>query len=155
VKLSDSLSGLLVLLLGLAVIAHASTFPPMPGQAIGPALFPALVGAGLVLVGARLFWGGRSTGRGWGAIDEDMRRPRMALNFAIVIASLVAYAVLVGRLGFFITAALLLGVLLRAFGVRPRPTLLLAALLPFALHYIFYSLLHVPLPWGVFEGLAW
>jgi putative tricarboxylic transport membrane protein len=155
VKLSDSLSGLLILLLGAAVVAYARTFPPMPGQAIGPALFPTLVGMGLMLVGGLLFWGGRSTGRGWGAIDQDMRRPRMALNFAIVIASLMAYALLVGRLGFFITAALLLGVLLRAFGVRLRPTLILAALLPFALHYIFYSLLHVPLPWGVFEGLAW
>jgi putative tricarboxylic transport membrane protein len=155
VKLSDSLSGLLILLLGAAVLAHASTFPPMPGQTIGPALFPTLVGMGLMLVGGLLFWGGRSTGRGWGALDHDMRRPRMALNFAIVIASLMAYALLVGRLGFFITAALLLAILFRAFGVRLRPTLVLTAFLPFALHYIFYSLLHVPLPWGVLESLAW
>jgi putative tricarboxylic transport membrane protein len=127
----------------------------MPGQDVGPALFPSLVGVGLVLIGGQLFWAGRSTGRGWGALGDDMRRPRMALNFAIVIASLLAYALLVGRLGFFITAALFLAILFRAFGVRLRPTFLLAALLPFVLHYIFYSLLHVPLPWGVFERLAW
>ncbi len=43
-------------LLGLAAMLLARDFPPIPGQAYGPALFPTLIGAGLVLcaIGAAL-----------------------------------------------------------------------------------------------------
>ena len=43
-------------LLGLAAILLARDFPPIPGQAYGPGLFPTLIGAGLVLcaIGAAL-----------------------------------------------------------------------------------------------------
>jgi putative tricarboxylic transport membrane protein len=36
-------------LLGLAALLLARDFPPIPGQAYGPALFPTVLGAGLVL----------------------------------------------------------------------------------------------------------
>jgi putative tricarboxylic transport membrane protein len=155
VKLSDIAAGLLVCLLGGAVVLMARTFPPMPGQNIGPALFPTIVGVGLVVLGLVLLASGRRRQAPFISIDDDMRRPRMALNFGVVIIALLAYAFIVDRLGFFLTAALLLALLFRAFGVAPRRTAVLAAVLPFFIHYIFYSLLRVPLPWGVFENLAW
>jgi putative tricarboxylic transport membrane protein len=31
----------------------------------------------------------------------------------------------------------------------------LALIVTFAIHYAFYTLLRVPLPWGVLEGIAW
>ena len=55
---SDRLSGLLLIALGLAVAGHARTFPPMPGQDIGPSLFPTIVGVGIFEPSAR--WNGAS-----------------------------------------------------------------------------------------------
>jgi putative tricarboxylic transport membrane protein len=155
VKLGDSLSGLLVSLLGAAVVWQSRTFPSIPGQTIGPALFPGIVGVGLVLMGLALLVSGRRRPEAVWALDEDMRRPRMAINFGIVLCAVLAYALVVSRLGFFITAALLLAVLLSAFGVGVRRTVVLAAILPFVLHYMFYTLLRVPLPWGLLERIAW
>jgi putative tricarboxylic transport membrane protein len=31
----------------------------------------------------------------------------------------------------------------------------LAVIVPIVLHYMFYTGLRVPLPWGVLEGMAW
>lgn len=79
----------------------------------------------------------------------------MALNFAAVIGVLLFYAVAVDWLGFFITGVTFLLVLMQVFGVTRRWILPLAAGVTIAIHYGFYTLLRVPLPWGLLEGIAW
>jgi len=154
-KLNDVLSGLLILIFGAAVVANARTFPPMPGQSAGPSLFPTLIGGGLILCGLALVWSGRGRATPWLQVDDWTRRPRMVLNFGLVFADLVFYAFAVGRLGFFLTAVIFLSVLMLAFAVsRPR-IVPLALVVTLVIHYAFYSLLRVPLPWGVLEGIAW
>ena len=153
-RLSDRLSGVLTLIFGIAVVAVARTFPAAPAQTIGPALFPTLIGGGLILCGLILV-SVRRTGTPWFQADDWVRRPRMVLNFALVFVDLVFYAFAVGRLGFFITAVIFLSVLLLAFGVRRLRIIPLALVVTMVIHYAFYSLLRVPLPWGVLEGIAW
>jgi putative tricarboxylic transport membrane protein len=154
-KLHQALSGLLVLIGGLAVVAEARTFPSLTGQRVGPAFFPIIVGAGLALCGAALIASGRATGRAWVEAGDWVRRPRMVFNFVLVFLDLVFYAFAVGRLGFFITAVLFLSAAMLAFGVPRRRILPLALAVTFVIHYAFYTLLRVPLPWGVLEGIAW
>ncbi len=155
-KLSDTLSGLLTLIFGIAVVAYATTFPPMPGQSVGPALFPTIVGAGLALFGAALmFTGARARGTSWIALDDWVRKPRMAFNFVLVIADVVFYALAVDWLGFFLTTAVFLAVLFAAFGVRRSRVLPLTVVMTIVMHYAFYTLLRVPLPWGLLGGIAW
>lgn len=154
-KLNDTLSGLLILIAGMAVVAQARTFPSMPGQSIGPALFPSLIGGGLMLCGVALVLSRRWRGAPWFQTDHWVRRPRMVLNFGLVFVDLVFYAIAVGRLGFFITALIFLSVLMLAFGVPRRRIMPLAMAVTLLIHYAFYSLLRVPLPWGVLEAVAW
>jgi len=154
-KLNDALSGLLILIFGTAVVVNARTFPSMAGQSTGPSLFPTLIGGGLILCGVALVWSGRGRGAPWFQADDWVRRPRMVLNFGLVFADLVFYAIAVGRLGFFLTAVIFLSVLLLAFGVRRTRIVPLALAVTMVIHYAFYSLLRVPLPWGVLEGIAW
>jgi putative tricarboxylic transport membrane protein len=155
-KLSDTVSGLLTLIVGLAVVVHAWTFPAMPGQPVGPSLFPVLVGAGMALFGAMLaFTGARTRAVPWLAFDDWVRKPAMVRNFALVIAAVVFYAAAVDRLGFFITAIAFLAVLFLAFGVSRRWIAPVAVAVTLAIHYSFYTLLRVPLPWGVLGGIAW
>lgn len=155
-RFSDRLSGLLVLIFGVAIAAYARTFPPMPGQPVGPSLFPTVVGCGLVLFGAALIVRSARMPRGeWIAFDDWVRRPRMIFNFALVVAAVAVYALAVNRLGFIVTAFLFLSVLFLAFGVRRTRIVPAAAVVTIVIHYAFYTLLRVPLPWGVLEGIAW
>jgi putative tricarboxylic transport membrane protein len=156
VKFRDTASGLLTLLFGIAVIAYARTFPPMPGQNVGPAFFPTVVGCGLVLFGAVLLAAGaRQRRTSWIELDEWTRKPRMLFNFVLVIADLVFYALAVDWLGFFITAFAFLSVLFLAFEVRRTWIVPIALAATLAIHYGFYTLLRVPLPWGPLERIAW
>ena len=155
-KVRDTLTGALVLLLGAAVFLYAQTFPPMPGQPVGPSLFPSLVGAGLAALGVVLLLSARRqppepvvAGIDW------IRRPRMAANFALVIGALLLYAVVVNTLGFILTAVPFLALLMLGFGVRRRWIAPLAAMIALGVHFGFYTLLRVPLPWGLLERVAW
>lgn len=155
-KLRDALSGLLFLILGLVVVLYTTTFPPMPGQAVGPSLFPMLAGIGLAGVGAALLVSDFRKGAGaWLQPGEWVARPRMVLNFGLVVADLVFYAVVVNTLGFFIAASIFLAVLFAGFRVAPKWIAPLALVVTFAIHYAFYTLLRVPLPWGLLQEVAW
>lgn len=154
-RLGDAVAGLLILACGIAIALYARTFPAIPGQQIGPAFFPVMIGAGLAILGAVLASGGRrGPDRGLRA-DDWTRHPVLLARFVLVIAALLFYALAVDRLGFFATAFLLLTTLMLAFGVRRRWIVPAAALVTLAIHYAFYTLLRVPLPWGVLEPLAW
>src|SRR5262245_6332284 len=60
-QLSDRVTGLTVALLGAVAVYGGSRLPPMPGQPVGPSIFPIVVGAGLCLCGALIVLGvGRS-----------------------------------------------------------------------------------------------
>lgn len=152
----DVAAGAIVLALGAAVFGIATTFPAMPGQNIGPALFPLIIGAGLAISGLILVLGPRF-GRMPDPVEfeEGLRRPRMALNAGLVVAGLLLYTLIVGPLGFFIASAALLLTLFLAFGARPIHAVPVALVVPVIVHYVFYSVLRVPLPWGVLEGMAW
>jgi putative tricarboxylic transport membrane protein len=155
-KFSDSASGLLAIAIGGAVAAYSSAFPQMPGQPIGPAAFPAIIGVALIAAGATLVANGmRRRSVAWIELPEWVRRPRMLWNFILVLVALLFYAFVVDRLGFFITAILFLSMLFAAFGVPRRKVLPIAIVVTLAIHYSFYTLLRVPLPWGVLEGIAW
>ena len=155
-KVSDRVAGFVALVLGAWVFLQARTFPPMPGQPIGPSMFPAAIGVLLVIAGVMLIASGARRGIG-GHIERAawMRRPRMVTNFLLVIADLLFYALAVRQLGFLITAVIFVSVLMLAFGVRRSRILPFAIAATLVIHYGFYTLLRVPLPWGVLEGIAW
>ena len=153
--LSDRASGLLTALVGLAIFLYARTFPPMPGQPVGPSLFPMVIGGGMVIFGLTVAFTGPARNAPWIRFDDWVRRPRLVFNFALVVFDVVFYALALDWLGFFITAIAFLGVLFLAFGVARRWILPLAASVTLVIHYAFYTLLRVPLPWGVLGGIAW
>lgn len=155
-KLNDVLWGLLCLAAGAAIALQARTFPTMPGQRIGPGLFPTLVGVGFAACGIALVIAGqRRREGGWFRLDDWVRRPRMAAHFALIVAVLVFYALVVDHLGFFLTALIVLSVLFAAFRVPRIQILPIAVVVTLVIHYCFYTLLRVPLPWGLLEGIAW
>jgi putative tricarboxylic transport membrane protein len=155
-RFSDFLSGSIAALFGIALVAYARSFPPMPGQSVGPGLFPTMIGAGLIVFGAALaISAARRPRTALIELGDWVVKPRMVLNFALVIADLIFYAIAVNHLGFFLTAIVFLSVLWSTFGVNRRLIVPMAVVVTLAVHYMFYSVLRVPLPWGVLGGIAW
>lgn len=160
-KLNDSVWGALIILLGAALLFHIRDFPTIPGQDYGPALFPGVIAVGLLVCGALLIMKGVAARRhsagdaAWVTWDGWTRSRHHLLAFVVVIGVNVLYIFLSGRLGFIVTGVLYLGALFAVFGVRARWIVPLAIVVTLAIHYAFYKLLHVPLPWGVLERVAW
>ena len=156
-RLNDSLTALLLIALAAAVIAYASGFPPMPGQTFGPALFPTLIGAGLIVAGLSLLASRVRSGDKQPVLQVDawVRTPRLLFDFLLVIGGLLFYILFSDDLGYFIAAPLALAGFLVATGVRAQILLPVAVVVPLIIHYIFYALLKVPLPWGLLTPYAW
>jgi putative tricarboxylic transport membrane protein len=161
VKLNDAVWGALFILLSVALLVHVQSFPTIPGQKIGPALFPGIIAVGLAVCGALLIIKGLAVraqgsehGR-WLTFAPWVGSRRHVLAFFLVIAVNVFYILLVNRLGFVPTAVVYLAVLFAVFGVPPRWNLPIAIIVTLLIHYSFYKMLKVPLPWGVLTGVAW
>jgi putative tricarboxylic transport membrane protein len=161
VKLNDAVWGAVLILFSAAVLLHVRGFPAMPGQKVGPALFPALIAIGLAVCAALLIVKGLATRAQngerarWGELDQWTRHRRQVLAFGAVIAVNAFYIGLVHRLGFIITGIVYLSTLFAVFGVRRVWIVPLALAVTLVIHYAFYKLLRVPLPWGLLQGIAW
>jgi Tripartite tricarboxylate transporter family receptor/Tripartite tricarboxylate transporter TctB family len=150
VQRTDRWVGLALALLALLVLWSARAFPNVPGQKLGAAFLPMLVGAGLLLCGAALLV--RSLRARAYAHEADAEAPA-AEHFGssvAIVGAVVAYIALSERVGFLLIAPLSLLVVFLALRVR-WPVSVLWALAGTALvHVAFYKLLRVPLPWGWF-----
>ncbi len=156
-KFSDAVFGLLLLALGAVVIAVVSSYPTIPAQRVGPSLFPGLIAVGLVIGGLILIvrgWRARAS-LPWVRFEPWVRSPRHVAGVLGVIGSVIFYIVAVNWLGFFLTSLLILTISFRLFGVALGRSIVIAAIATFVIHFAFYKLLRVPLPWGLLTNYAW
>src|SRR5256885_14602374 len=81
-KINDAIWGALLLLLSVAILIHIQSFPNIPGQKIGPSLFPGFIAVGLAACALALIATGLAARPGDGkraaGIDAEawMRSPR-------------------------------------------------------------------------------
>ena len=160
-KINDAIWGALLLLLSVAILIHVQSFPNIPGQKVGPSLFPGFIAVAsgtcaLILIGTGLAARRRGGEEApWIGTEPWMRSPRHMLALALVVGVNVFYILLVDVLGFIPTAVIYLAALFAVFGVRVRWILPLALIVTLVIHYSFYKMLRVPLPWGLLERFAW
>ena len=155
-KFNDAVFGAILVVLGLAVVAHVQSFPRIPGQQVGPALFPGLVAVGLAVCGAILIFQGlrHRDAQPWFVAEPWTRSRRHVVAFAAVVGAIAFYIALAGTLGFLVVGPLILFALFVVFGVRPARAVVLAVVAALVIWYVFYKLLRVPLPWGVLTRYA-
>jgi len=154
-RISDAIIGALLTVLGIAILVHVQGYPTIPGQKYGPALFPGLAGAGLLACGALLIRRGIRSGAPALVLAAWMRSPRHAANFLAVVGALVFYIAAADSLGFLLTGFLILATLFWKLGVPWKVAAPVALVATLAVHFLFYKLMRVPLPWGVLQPFAW
>ena len=155
-RLPDRVTGLFLVGLGAAAAYGGWLLPPVPGQPVGPNIFPLVIGSGLALCGLAIAFGIGHTFEEEEEIiplEAGQARPPTGklygLRALLPPALLLFYVAAADRLGFIITAAIMVYVTSTALGAKWKLALPLAALSPFAIHLIFGKLLRVPLPAGL------
>jgi putative tricarboxylic transport membrane protein len=163
--LSDRITGPFLVGLGALAAYGGSRLAPVPGQQVGPSVFPMVIGFGLVLCGTLIALG---VGR---AFEEEAKTelaahedpasecaadhgPLYGLRALIPPALLLFYVLVVDRLGFFIISALMVLAVSKALGASWRLAVPLSLIAPAAMHLAFNKLLRVPLPPGLLP-LPW
>jgi putative tricarboxylic transport membrane protein len=153
----DRVVGLAVVALGIAYWRAASALPkPLLQQDVGPEVFPQLIAAALIGLGAVLAVGPLVAAvLGW-----PVRRPAStpfaprvdATAIVLLFAGLAAYTWLFERLGFILASVLFMAFEIAVLEVERRrwPWALPAVvLLPLALYLLFVKVLGVTLPAGI------
>jgi putative tricarboxylic transport membrane protein len=167
VKVSDRVSGFLLVALGALTCYAASLLPTIAGQQIGPQVFPTVIGVALIACGVMIM-----IGVGSGFEDEeklivseagDLAKHQEAESLADRIGVLFAggwkvvmpplalffYFLVSEKLGFWISAFLIIFTLSQTMGAKLRWAIIVSLIAPALIHLIFYKLLRVPLPAGL------
>ncbi|WDZ97428.1 tripartite tricarboxylate transporter TctB family protein [Herbaspirillum sp. WKF16] len=173
-KINDALSGLLIACCAVAIWIASARLPSM-GQDIGPNVFPQALAGGFMICAVLLVLRGlrglrkTSAAHGstiatvgeqdqdahWLTIPDWVGNPHAVFAFLLIPVSLLFYIWVSEPLGFLPTAFLLLLALFLTFRTRLATAVPVALLSALGIHYIFYKLLKVPLPWGVLNTVAW
>jgi putative tricarboxylic transport membrane protein len=156
-KLNDAVFGLLLAALGGLVLFAVQGFPKIPGQPVGPALFPGLIACGLCVTGAILIvrgWRERAS-QPWLQWDDWVRSPRHIAGLAILVGGVVLYIAGSETMGFIPCAVVILTALFLVLRVKPVRAIVVAVIATLVVHFAFYKLLRVPLPWGWLAAWAW
>ena len=150
-RANDALSGLVIIVLSLAMLALTLSFPAFIGQKYGPALFPRILGTALIVCGFVLIWNGFATrreGAKWIELAPWVRDPWRLTSFFLVLGLLLAYILVSETVGFIPIAFLFLITLFIWLGVRPVSGIIIAAVATLCIHWFFSTMLRVPLPRG-------
>ena len=160
-RLPDQVTGLFLVVLGAAAAYGGWLLPPVPGQPVGPNVFPLVIGIGLALCGLAITFGvGHSFEEEEELVPVEQGQPVeqgtkapagriYGLRALLPPALLMFYVAAADWLGFYITAALIVYATSTALGARWKLALPLAVLAPVGIHLIFGKLLRVPLPAGL------
>jgi putative tricarboxylic transport membrane protein len=158
-RLPDRVTGLFLVGLGSCAAYGGWLLPPVPGQPVGPNVFPLVIGIGLALCGLMIAFGVGHTFEeeeelvvaepGQEAVAPPPRGRLYSLRALLPPALLLFYVLAADRLGFILTAGLIVLATSAALGARLKLSIPLAILAPIGIHLIFAKLLRVPLPIGL------
>ena len=168
-QLSDRMTGLFLVTLGGLAAYAGSRLAPVPGQQVGPNVFPLVVGIGLMMCGGMIALG---LGRRYEEqADADLAKimgeigaepgiaghaPRwwVPLKALVPPLLLIFYVFAVDRIGFLPSAATIVLVTAFALGGPLKLAIPTALGAPLLINLVFSKLLRVPLPSGVLP-LPW
>ncbi len=154
-KISDTLSGIILGIFAVIIFVMSLSFPPTPGQEFGSGLFPRLIAIGLLLCAIGLVVQSRRRNDSQVSMAWPGLNSVTFLRFCMIPATLIFYFLTAEYLGFFISSGIILMLTFLVFGVKPLYSVVLTVISVLLIHFSFYNILEVPLPWGLLESVAW
>jgi len=127
-------------------------FPAARGTDFGPALFPRVIAAMLVVLGTLLLFRARRLRAGIGdwateAVADELTATSAGMrNVAVTIVAIVAYIAIVDRLGFIPTTLVFLFALMKTYGLTTIRSVVFSCLITGFVYVLFSMLLRVVLP---------
>ncbi|MEM5500424.1 tripartite tricarboxylate transporter TctB family protein [Ahrensia kielensis] len=158
----DYILGVVLVALGIAMIVVARGIPAVAGLAVGPSLFPILIGGGMILVGVAIIIGTKRTQMvvvnrtdiSSDACDDQPIDPFLSWNLALVAGLILVFLLIVDFVGFSIASFAIIFALLRAYHrERLISDFVLTIIAVFTIFILFSSVFRVSLPVGPVEIL--
>jgi putative tricarboxylic transport membrane protein len=146
-KKNDIIAGSLFIALGIFIFTQTWNYPSLEKGHPGPDLFPNILallfigfGLALILKARKLF------------LTETVivSGPRRISNALFVLAVVAVYVGVVNFVGFLITSAVLLFVLMKKLGVTILKSAMACIIITLFINLMFSKILRVPLPYGIF-----
>jgi putative tricarboxylic transport membrane protein len=151
-RFNDAVLGGALLVFSIVIGLWSQSFPAIPGQQYGAAVFPITVAIGMGLCSLVLIVSGLRQKGAVLALGDWAQDRRGFVRILVVILSVVFYIVAAKPLGFIPTMTLVLLVNLKQLSVGWLQAIIVAIAISLLIQWSFGDLLHAPLPWGVLSA---
>jgi len=148
-KKNDFIGGCLFIALGLFIFTQTSTYPSLEKGHPGPDLFPNILAILFIGFGLALILKARKLPP---KTEMPSSTPKRITNAFFVVGIIASYMILANRVGFLITSAILLFILMKKLGVTLFKSAMTSVLITLFINLLFSKILRVPLPYGI---LGW
>jgi putative tricarboxylic transport membrane protein len=151
-RFNDAVLGGALLVFSIVIGLWSQSFPAIPGQQYGAAVFPTTVAIGMGLCSLVLIVSGLRQKGAVLALGDWAQDRRGFVRILVVILSVVFYIVAAKPLGFIPTMTLVLLINLKQHSVGWLQAIIVAIAISLLIQWSVGDLLHVPLPWGVLSA---
>jgi len=149
-KQNDVIAGGIFIALGIFIFTQTISYPSPEKGHPGPGLFPNILAILFIGFGSTLIFKARKP------LSKDEMEiasgPKRVSNALFVLGIVALYVVLVNSVGFLITSAVLLFVLMKKLGVTLLKSAVASIVITLFINLMFSKILRVPLPIGI---LGW
>lgn len=154
-RFNDAMFGLVLIVFAVAAGFATRSFPQIPGQEYGAALFPRLITIGLGICGILLVLSGLRNRAAVIDLDPWARSAKGLATLGLTVGGLVFYILASEWLGFIPTAFIVISAIMINLRGRWFTSLAYSFAATMVVHKVFAGLLLVPLPWGLLEPLVY
>lgn len=148
----DYIGGGIFTALGVFIWALTFQFPILDDGHPGPSLFPRVLGTLFIFFGSMVILSGWRAGKAEAAAPSEEGLQLNYFNPFLVIILIAAFIALARKLGFIITGAAILTILMMKLRVSPLKSSIISVFLICFIYLVFSKVLRVPLPHGL---LGW
>jgi putative tricarboxylic transport membrane protein len=147
-KKNDIVFGSIFIALGIFIFSQTFFYPSLEKGHPGPGLFPNLLAILFIIFGGTLILKARKPSP---AEEEAIPPPhRKVANAFFVLGVIVVYVAVVDVLGFLLTSAILLFILMKKLGAPAIRSAIASICITLFINVMFLKILRVPLPPGIF-----
>jgi len=149
-KKNDLVFGLIFIALGLFIFTQTVSYPSLEKGHPGPGLFPNLLALLFIIFGGVLIFKARKQSVPKEAEEAIVPGPKRISNAFFVLGVTIIFVMAVNPVGFLITSAFLLFLLMKKLGVSLFRSAGASLIITLFINLMFSKILRVPLPSGIF-----